>query len=73
MSLNQRCKSFLKRAIPKNWFQSAKQAYSFALCLPSLSFYCHPQKSKVFAKIAPLKNEDYIQANRLYGGGGGNS
>ncbi|MFC3847767.1 hypothetical protein ACFOPX_04365 [Helicobacter baculiformis] len=71
MSLKQRCQSFLKCAISKNWFQSAKQAYSFALCLPSLSFYYHPQKLKVFAKIAPLKNEDYIQANRLCGGGGG--
>ncbi|WP_210647479.1 hypothetical protein [Helicobacter salomonis] len=71
MSLtNQQCKNFLKRVIPRSWHQSLKHAYGLALSLPSLSFYYHPQKQKVFAKITPLKNEDYIRANRLCGGGG---
>ncbi|WP_281782315.1 hypothetical protein, partial [Helicobacter ailurogastricus] len=62
-------KSLLKRALPKSCKAFLKAAYKSMRSMPT--YYLHPQKQSVFAKIAPLSNEDYIRANRLCGGGGG--
>lgn len=69
LSIKQKIKAILKVLVPHRWHPSCRLFCLFVKNFPSFCIYHHPQKSEVFAKIASLKNEDYIQANRLCGGG----